>query len=1147
MTSWRGSTNGWGVAVAEAKPLFPLTDDQRAAADPLGHAWVSASAGTGKTQVLTARVLRLLLAGAEPSSILCITFTKAGAAEMAERLNERLARWVRLKDEVLRKDLFAIGAPHRDDQVMARARTLFARVLEAPGGLRIQTIHAFAGSLLASFPVEAGVSPGFVTLDERSDRVLRQRVLAEAVTDAEAEGDAQFLADLETLGVRMGEGGALGLIGRLMARGGQLDVFSSREAILPRLKRFLDVPADGPVEQVLAEACATFDCRDIEVIAAANRAWGTATGLGYCNVLALWLARSGVERAATLDDLLAVVATQKGDPRKVNAGQEKADPDYALHAERLRAAVAALIDLRERAALAERLAGALRVGWTLARGFVTEKRRLGAVDYDDLIDRAARLLDTEGMGAWVRYKLDQRIDHVLVDEAQDTNARQWTIARRLTEEYFAGEGTTEGRRTLFAVGDFKQAIFSFQGTDPLEFSAARDWFQAAAARVRDALSEIDLAHSFRSTQTVLGLVDAVLDGLGHAALGLDRPIPPHRAARGDLVGEVILLPPVTAVDAEDATGEEDWMSDADRLWAQRLARQIGTWLGDRAPMTLAARGRRLRPEDVLVLVRSRGEFASLLVARLHEEGVPIAGVDRLRLTQPLAVRDLIAVIRFALQPEDDLNLAALLVSPFIGWDQERLFGLAHGRTGSLWRALRGHDPVAGDWLGRVLAMADYAAPYEFLEALLSGPLGGRARLLARLGEEARDPIDELLNAALQFEAANPPSLQAFLDWIERDEVDVKRDPSAPQAAIRIMTVHGAKGLQAPLVILADATRDPDNSRADGIEVALAEGESPLFLPISRGEALGPLGAAWEARARRDREEHWRLLYVALTRAEDVLVVGGALGPRARGETPAESWHRTVEAAMERLGARPDEDDLDWPGTRRLAGGRAAAARRQRLVRVRHALPPALLAPPPAEPRPPRPLAPSSLGTDDAPVRPFGPSAVTAARRGSLIHALFERLPTVPPAERAAIAERWLAGAGREPDPALRAAMIAEVLAILGDPGFADLFSPAALAEAPVAATVDGIVIAGTVDRLVVGGDHVRLVDFKTGSSVPAGVEAVPAYHVRQMAAYAAALGVVFPGRRVEAALLYTAGPRLIVLPADLLARYKPGYAAAEQS
>jgi ATP-dependent helicase/nuclease subunit A len=530
----------------------------------------------------------------------------------------------------------------------------------------------------------------------------------------------------------------------------------------------------------------------------------------------------------------------------------------------------------------------------------------------------------------------------------------------------------------------------------------------------------------------------------------------------------------------------------------------------------------------------------------------VAGVDRLRLDAPLAVRDLMAAIRFVLQPEDDLNLANLLVSPLFGLSQDDLYAAAFKRPGSLWSRIADDARFAdaGEGLRALLARADFATPYRFLEDILSGALDGRRKLMRRLGGEARDPIEELLNAALTFENEATPTLQRFLDWFDRDEVEVTRDPSAPLDAVRVMTVHGAKGLQAPLVILADATGDPDASRAGTIHWAMdEEGERvPVFRP-RKAELAGTLAEALEQAERREREEHWRLLYVAATRAEEKLVIGGALGPRARGVPPAESWYAELEKALIALGAE-ERDDARWLSAR----DHGSAGKTGRLRVVSSGRDPSLVPgpawlhqPAPQESRPPRPLAPSSLGEDLTPYPPPGPAMLEAARRGQLLHALFERLPAVPAARRVEIGEHWLARSAGVTDPDQRHALLAEVCAIIDAPAHAALFAATALAEAPIAAVLpDGLVVAGTVDRLLVTDDHVLLVDFKTGRRVPASIEAVPEQHLRQMSAYAAALAAIFPGRSIEAALLYTSGPRLITLPPETLATHKPSLGGVEQ-
>ena len=1123
--------------------LKPLFGEQLQASDPRAQVWLSASAGTGKTHVLSARVLRLLLSGVDPASILCLTFTKAGAAEMADRVQQRLADWVRRSGADLARDLKALGEDYGPAAV-ARARTLFARVLDAPGGLRIQTIHAFCQTLLAGFPSEAGLAPGFRPLEDREAATLARATLAELLVEAESGGELGLIRDVQALSRRLGEEAAQRF---LMACARAPDAMAALgQGIEAQLRRTLGVP-DGDVEAELARRCHddSFDCASLGRIAEANAAWATERGLRRAGTIARWLAGSPEERAVTLGELGAIWSIAKG-----HAPQ---DEDYADHAGRLGEACRALLELRTKAELARLLAAGLRAGQAYARAYREAKRAAGWVDFDDLIRHAVALLETDGMGDWVRYKLDQATDHVLVDEGQDTNAQQWRIVAALAGEFFAGEGARAGvHRTIFSVGDFKQAIFGFQGTDPQAFRAARRYFSALAEGAGTELLHLSLDRSFRSSPPILTLVDRLLADLGGERFGIDDETPPHATALGHLPGTVTLWRPHSTIGSDDEdAGEESWIDDATRGFATRLARQVRQWLDQRPFM--ASRGRALRPEDILILVRKRGALASLIVARLHAEDVPVAGVDRLRLDAPLAVRDLLAAVRFVLQPEDDLNLAGLLVSPLFGLDQDRLFAVGYGRKSSLWSALR--DDAASsaevEALSALLAAADFTTPHRFLEEMLSGPLDGRRKLLRRLGAEARDPIDELLAAALRFEADAAPSLQTFLDWFDRGEVDIKRDPSAPLDAVRVMTVHGAKGLQAPLVILADATGDPAAARRGTLSWEPGDGRPPvpLFRP-RKEERFAPFDQALEIAERREREEHWRLLYVALTRAEERLVIGGALGARAKGIPPAESWYQAVDAALAALGAEWSADEL-WGGARHLVGeGSGLAPARRESARVAPAAAPEpawLRQAAPAEARPPRPLAPSSLGRDLVAEPPPSPAMAQAARRGRLLHGLFERLPAIPPERRAAAADRWLERSGGEGDPAVRAALVRDACAIIGDPAFADVFAPEGLAEAPIAAVVAGEVIAGTVDRLHVGETLVRVVDFKTGRRVPAGQAEVPEHHLRQMAAYAAALAVIFPGRQIEAGLLYTAGPRLIALDPAVLDAHKPGFAQREQS
>jgi ATP-dependent helicase/nuclease subunit A len=1139
------------------RPLDRLQGEQLAASSPEAHAALSASAGTGKTQVLTARVLRLLLAGVDPGSILCLTFTKAGAAEMAERIHSRLAYWVRLKDSDLRKELFSLGEPH-GDQALARARTLFARVLDAPGGgLRIQTIHAFAQSLLAGFPAEAGLTPGFTPLDGRGEQLLARQTLAETLVQAEREGDAGFIRDVQALSLRLGEGGAESFLLYCARFPDAMESLGSRQSIEPQLRLAFDLPL-GDIEEIIAAACddERFDIGRLRRIAHLNRAWGRKSGLERADLCAQWLDAGLAERATLIETLHSVWAKKDGEIRSFGPAQAPADEEYPELAVAAFECCARLLAMRRTAALVAGLAGGLRAGQVFAAAYRQAKRAAGVVDFDDLIRSAEDLLLADGMGEWVRYKLDQAVDHILVDEAQDSNRQQWNIVRAIAGEFFAGKGVSSGSRTIFAVGDYKQAIFGFQGTDPDEFRIAREWFKRQAAAIEeedeDSLRFLDLSIdlNFRSSPPILALADRVLADLGPSALGLPEPSNLHVSHHAQRDGGVTLWQPFTVGNAADldAAGEEEWISDSLRLYAARLARQVKAWLDN--PMRIGAKGRALHPEDILILVRRRGELAALIVARLHAEGVPVAGVDRLLLSAPLAVQDLLAAMRFAIQPLDDLNLAALLVSPLFGWSQDELFALAHARPGALWPQLRHHrsdDPLVASTLaglGEILAIADLMTPHQFLATILSGQIDGRRKLLSRLGPEARDPIEELVASAIEFESGSSPSLQSFVDWFSRGEVEIVRDPSTPLDAVRVMTVHGSKGLQAPLVVLADACADPDRSGGLGggfgtLDMDPDRPSIPIF-KARKDEMAEPMTSQFAARAKREREEHWRLLYVALTRAEERLFIGGALGPADRNGPPAESWYTAIERALGGLGCSWEDHPL-W--SRSLSLGdreKSATSNSMPAGRVDPAMPSWMKDPAPIETRPPRPLAPSALGDDDYADPPPTPLLRAAAERGKLLHQLFEQMPRMAKERRAELSDAWLLRAAGVEDAELRRSLVSDASLIIDHPDFTQIFGPDALPEAPLAAvTADGTVVTGTVDRLLVSEHVVTLVDFKTGRRVPDSPDLIPTAHLRQMAAYVAALEVIFPRRSIEAGLLYTAGPILFRLSREMLEPYRP--------
>ncbi|MFM5916213.1 MAG: double-strand break repair helicase AddA [Novosphingobium sp.] len=1153
--------------------LFPLTQEQHPAVDPKEVVWLSASAGTGKTQVLSARVLRLLLQdGVSPSQILCLTFTKAGAAEMAERINGVLARWVRAKPEALAADLKAIGADFTP-AAQARARRLFTEVLDcAGGGLRIDTIHAFSQWLLAAFPLEAGLTPGAKAMEDRERDLLLREVLADLLLQAEAQDDVATLRAIEDLSVRLGPDAVEAWLLRCAKA---LDALRGWQVpMLPRVKQLIGLPSDASSDNLTA-LCSNekFDVDALGLCLSAYRQWTAKTGQDGAAVIADWLAASPAQRFEALPALHKILFNKDD-----TVSNLRSLPKFEEHFEQAAAAVlASSLAVREFQTLlnlAEWLAPALELGRKFALLWDAAKARAGLIDFDDQIRLAAGLLGRSELAEWIRYKLDRRFDHILVDEAQDTNAAQWEIIEALTGDFFSGLGQHGDKlRTLFVVGDYKQAIFRFQGTSPENFAHAKARVrremarlaEGAAAlrgeqRVRD-LRDLGLGQSFRTSRQVLEFVDLAIADIGTVSLGLteqeevihkgeDRP---GQVVLWQVVGASQELDDEAAVDSADEGGET-WLAPTDRQLADKIARQVAVWLREGFPLVKGetpGTARRATAGDVMVLVRKRKALAGLIVARLHAAGVPVAGVDRLRLAAPLGVRDLMAALRFAAQPLDDLNLACLLTSPLIGWSQEDLLEFGYRPKGlRLWRHLldqRDSGPIAAALalLLDLLRQADFEPPQALLHWVLTGPWQGRRKLAARLGSEVNDPLDELLNAAGAFAATEAPSLHMFLRWFDAGDGELKREAGKSADEVRVMTVHGSKGLQAPIVILADAADNPNGpGRGRGLTLpdpTATPGEAVRLLPVPplpRSEMAGPLAEADAATRIAEMQEHWRLLYVAMTRAEEALFIAGSLSPREKEPAP-DSWYARLLGLF-----TADEPEQDFIWGRRWVHGNAPAILPPGASAVPGELallPPWLERPVAAEPRPPRPLAPSSLGQDLSADPPFtGTGDSAAARRGVLMHRLLERLPDVSLADRRAAALAWLGRSGSEFTAPAREEMVASALAVLAHKDWAEIFAPGSLAEVPIAATVNGHVIAGTIDRLLIGDALIRVVDFKSARQVPANLDAVPVAILRQMAAYASALQVTYPGRKIEAALLYTQAPVLIELPAELLAAHKPG-------
>lgn len=1144
---------------------------QQAASHPESSIWVEASAGSGKTHVLTRRVLRLLLAGSRPEGILCLTYTKAAAAQMATRIYELLGEWAVLDDAALRKELCDLTG--RADLAAADfelARQLFARVLDLPGGLRIQTIHAFCESVLSRFPVEAGIPPGAAVMDERSASELlsdlRDRLLARAL-DKEGAVDP----NLAIIARHVNERDFLTTLTELTKHRNRLHRALGRDGVhlegaIAQLRRLLELRQDENEAAILANACRdeAFDKPGLTALAGAL-ARGGKLDQEPAKKISAWLAATPEQRRSALAGYLDAFFTNKGDPRKSPRSKSVAE-FFPQAADIVAAEVARLEALQEkRKALAvfEATSALLRFAHRLLGDYAREKALQGRLDYDDLIFLTRRLLSEEENGAaWVLFKLDGRLDHILVDEAQDTSPAQWDIVRALANEFFAGEGVRPDIRTVFAVGDIKQSIFGFQGADPVAFRDNRDWFNARVKAADRDWKTLGLEASFRSTKPILHAVNAVFARpAAQPGVTEGEAFPDHLLIRKGQAGLVELWPVFEPVESE-AADDQAWVpptrlvatDDPCERLADRIAATIARWLDPDNPEILESAARPVRPGDVLVLVRKRGNIFNAVVSALKRHGVPVAGSDRMVLTEELAVKDLIAAGRFALLPEDDLNLAILLRSPLMGLSEEALFVLAHDRGRKpLWRRLQemaGSDTIfaaAYERLDALLGSADLVPPFEFFSNLL-GPMGGRAQLAARLGAESHDPVDEFLARSLDHERLAPPSLEGFLHWLASATTEIKRDLEQGSDEVRIMTVHGAKGLQAPIVFLPDTCSVPNKNndpklfwRGGGTnDPPVWPGSTELEVPVSR--------AAREKYHARQADEYRRLLYVAMTRACDRLYVAGLkkASGKNRPRVPPGSWYELIEAGLEGL-AEPVT--LEMGRGLRLRAPQQAKPEKSDTGRARRpaTLTPDWLArPAPADAPRARPLAPSRLSL--APAPPDSPLAAGEAggrrpgrtagearfRRGTLIHRLLQILPDIGEADRINACHRFLSRPvhGLSQDEVNQ--ITGEVMGVVDDPEFETLFGPGSRAEVPLTGTVGDHLVAGQVDRLVVSAEAVLVIDYKTQRPAPEAPQDVDPAYLKQMLLYRALLRDLYPRHCIRTALLWTETARALWLDDELL-------------
>lgn len=1133
---------------------------QRRASEPESSVWVGASAGTGKTKVLTDRVLRLLLprseniTGTKPHKILCLTFTKAAASEMALRINNTLAEWAVLSDEKLREKLNnLIGRAPKDFELDA-ARKLFAQVIDTAGGLKIMTLHSFCQSVLGRFPLEAGISPNFSVMDDSMATELINASKSEIYERARLEKSSPLAHALHNIASTISEDQFLSLLKDMIKERNQLDaVLGSNwniDGFNARLCEFLNIQQGLDTHTLNDSFCdsGNFDESTLRSAAAILFDSASKTDHERGQTMLSWLDNDIKNRITTLDNYFLSLLKKDGEPRatlitkKLAAANPIAEDILSREAMRM-------LDHMTRAKKVQ--CAALTIDLFLLGSHILEqykklKAQKGVLDYDDLITKTFHLLDnkthkdiTQNMPAWVLYKLDQGLDHILIDEAQDTNPEQWNIIKKLCDEFFSHlSGTDDIKRTVFTVGDEKQSIYSFQRASPEEFDTTREYFTKKVTETGHHWNNEDLNISFRSTRSVLEAVDMVFaqDHLKHDPGFTNSEHISYRRGQAGLVEIWPLFeneaqepidpwdPPVTIMNAKSGASQ----------CAETIALTIKSWIDNK--VRLESHNRAIEAGDIMILVRTRTAIVNQLVRALKTNNIPVSGHDRMILNQQLAVQDLLALAEFTLLPHDDLTLACLLKSPLIGLSEDDLFDLAIERDKEpLWDRLKAspHKNVV-EYLQNFISSSKRARPYEFFATALSkscpaDDISGLRAMKKRLGNDCLDPLDELLNAALRFEDDNIASLQNYLKWQKSGSAEIKRELEESGGQVRIMTVHGSKGLQAPIVIMPDTTRTSKHVPGQSDKRLLWPQKTELDLPLwspRKDMDFDEFEQAFGAIEQKMDEEYRRLLYVAMTRAEDHLYIMGYKGQR---EPIEDCWYNYIYTAFKNDARVIEKED----GTLQLSNAQEKDADRKpkNLTQIKsdHDIPQWIFQKAPVEPTPPQPLTPSRPSeSEPSAVSPLKAQNQNRFRRGNITHKLLQFLPDIAEDKREQAAHQFLDRFATDLSEHTRANIAEECMKIMNDPNFKPLFGKGSRAEVPITGLIKGAeLISGQIDRLYIGENDIWIIDFKTNRPPPKDPKDIPKIYQNQMQAYFDTLKKIYPKHTIHCGLIWTDGPFLM--------------------
>ena len=1109
-----------------------MIDNSSLASDPKFSVFVSANAGTGKTRALTHRVFRLLLNGVKPDSILCVTYTKAAAAEMQQRLQNTLSRWAVCSESELISDLTEMSEPNPSQEKIQISRQLFARILDNEDGPRIETIHSFCQTILTRFPIEAGVPPGFDLITEFESNEILQRRLLELFSSpaSHIKQKLYFLAkftDERTL---------CQYLIQILQKRDIIEKFATDPSSAGRFKEHLKM-------QIGCKSMADFSSEKLSMIAQIKqlpfqKMADVLNGGGKNDKeAALKIKRWAglLPQQAEAEFFLLVDVFFSGSNPKSRIGTKvlrELYPEldgYISEAQRL---ILEYMQTQNGAYTGELSFNLLSLAAELYLSFQHQKFSRGVLDFDDLIFFTNRLLQKQQIHAWVRWKLETAIQHVLVDEAQDTSPMQWSVISNLLSEFFESEDEEPLPRTFFAVGDYKQSIYSFQNADPNVFIAKQAEIKEQADQYRKPFKQVSLSKSYRSSASILSFIDKVMQN--ERIIGVGDTYVPHGLHWTSLSGSVELWPVVESEKKQLKIPfmpiEMERIETAEVILAEKIALHIKALLESGSDNIL---GRDVRPNDIMILVRQRDSFLANLRAALISARISVSPPDRIILQNQIEIQDLLALVDVCLSPEDDLQLASILKSPLLELQEDDLQELAIARgKASLFSRLKEYEKskcskgLACRKLIEWRSRAGTQDVFSFFNQILIGDRLVDA-FIKRLGIGVIESFNGFLQEILAFEKAGNLELSQFVRSFRESQGTLLRDNSAaahPQ--VRLLTIHGSKGLEAPIIYL------PDMLTAKAPSDTLTFSQEWIYWTENSNFAPSYITETRNAQKEKIKKEDDRLLYVALTRAEQALIIAGWEAPARR--VIKNSWY---ELLKDTISNDPACVDIDGILKLQFTPSTKTKKKEEPFIKQEQIIPSVPdwydQLPDTYAERKGAIIRPSEWQSDNQQLAPHKKGQLKAFERGKLIHKLLERLPLFPEYVQETTAIRYIKKQMPKLSEEEVIMLFGEVYSILHHKECSDLFSKDSLAEAAIIGKIGELEISGQIDRLIVTDTHIKIADFKTGrpSDNP------PQTYLRQMALYMGLLKQLYPDRSFHSFLIWTQTAEIMPLLNEQLNAY----------